>query len=82
MHLLGAISHAGDFGHAERGGVRSEDCGGPADFVEQSEDLYLRLHLFGDGFDDEIGLARGLFDRARICQSLECGVGIGGGRLY
>ena len=75
---FGAVGNAGDFGHAQRRSVRSEDRGRTTDFVQQGEDLDLRFHLLGDGFDDEIGLARSLFDRARIFQSLECGVGIGG----
>ena len=62
----GAVSNAGDFGHAERRCIRSEDRGGAADFVEQAEDFDFRFHLLGDGFDDEIGFTGRRFDRAGI----------------
>ena len=61
--LRRAIGDAGNFGDAQRRRVRSQDGCGPADFVEQSEDLDLRFHLLWHGFDDQIGFARRLLRR-------------------
>jgi hypothetical protein len=74
--LLRAVGHAGNFRDTQRRSVRRQNCRGSADLVEQSEDLNLRLHLFRDSFNHQIGLARGLFHRARIFQPVEGCIGI------
>src|ERR1700733_12802471 len=79
--FLGTITDAGNFGDAERRSVGSEDRPGLADFVEQSEDLDLRLHLLGHSLNHEIGFARGFLDAARISQAAERCFGIFGWNL-
>src|SRR5437016_3798118 len=44
--LLRAIGNAGNFGDAQRRSIGSEDSAWAADFVQQSEYLNLRFHLF------------------------------------
>src|SRR5262249_43829328 len=77
--LLSAVGHAGDFGNTQRRSIRSQNRSWPADFVEQREDLDLRFHLLGDGFDHEIGFARGFFYTAGIFQAAHCSFGIDSG---
>src|SRR6202158_1497644 len=76
--LLGAIGNACDLGDAERGSIRSENGCRTADLVEHGEDFDLRFHLFRDGLDDEIGVARGLIDGTGILQPGKSCVGVRG----
>src|SRR3954471_12757239 len=46
-----------------------------ADGIEQREDLDLRFHLLGDGFNDDIRLTRRLFDGAGVFEAFVRGVG-------
>ncbi len=77
--LLRAVSHAGNFRHAERRGIGSEDSCRAADFIEERENLDLRFHFLRDGLDDEIGFARGFLDRSRVLEPAECRIGVTGG---
>src|SRR5208283_2585416 len=58
-----------NLGHAERRSVRSQDGRGPADLVEEGENLDFRFHLLGHGFDYQVGFARGLLHRGRVFQA-------------
>src|SRR5260370_2304376 len=74
-----AISYGSDLGHAERLSVGGEDGVWPADLVEQNENLSLRFQLLGNGFDHQVGLARGLLHSSGVFQALERCVSISPG---
>ena len=57
---LGGTGRAGgDFGNRQRGRVGGEDGLGLADLVKFHEHIFLQLHLFDGGFDDEVGVSKG-----------------------
>src|SRR6266571_5303530 len=56
----------------ERRSIAREDGSGLAEFVENREEFELHLQFFRDGFNDKVGVADGLFDRACSSDQGKC----------
>src|SRR5205807_7318271 len=67
MHPDATISRNGDVREIrdrKRRGIAYENGAGLGELVEDGEEFELHLQLFWDGFNDEIGVAYGVFDVA------------------
>ena len=60
---LWPISHLGHFSDRERRRVAGQDRVRLGKLVKQCVELELQLHLFGNGFNQEVSLAANIVDR-------------------
>ena len=56
---VGALGHGGEGGHGDRGGVAGDDDVVAQEAVGFGEGVALDVELFGDGFDEEVGVGDG-----------------------
>ena len=74
--LFGAVSDARNLGQAEGTCIGGKDGGRATNFIEEGEDLDLRLHFLGHGFDDQVRLPCCLFHGTGVLQAGESRIGL------
>src|SRR5260221_10847872 len=81
MHPDAAVAVEDDIAEiadGKRGSVAGEDGVGLRELVEDGEQLELHFEFFGNGFDDELGVADGFVDHLRDANASEGGITRGG----
>src|SRR5260221_6787758 len=81
MHPDAAVpveDNVAEIADGKRGSVAGEDGVGLRELVEDSEQLELHFEFFGNGFDDELGVADGFVDHLRGANASKGGITRGG----